>query len=107
MATQAQIDFIDERFNQLIGLSKDAVERAMRYLFFANAGGAAATLSFLGTVPAMRTQWAAKTALAFFVIGLILVGLHTAIWIHHSESLYKNFYRNVTKFYQNQITLTS
>jgi hypothetical protein len=98
MATREQLEFIDDRFNQLIGLSRDAFERVIRYLFVANAGGAAATLSFLGTVSAMRTQWATKTALAFFVAGLILVGVHSAIWVHHSDSLYRNFYRDVTRF---------
>lgn len=104
MATPEESQFIDERFNQLIALSKDAVERALKYLFLANAGGAAATLSFLGAVNAIRTQWAPKVALTFFVLGLILVGVHTAIWVHYSESLYSNFRRDVTQFYQNQIT---
>jgi len=101
--TPQEYQFIDERFDQLIGLSKDAVERALKYLFLANAGGAAATLSFLGAVPAMRLQWAPKVALTFFVLGLILVGVHAAIWVHYSESLYRNFRGDVTEFYDNRL----
>jgi hypothetical protein len=39
MATREEVEFIDDRFNQLIALSKDAGERAMKYLLFTNAGG--------------------------------------------------------------------
>ena len=104
VATPEEIKFIDDRFNQLIGLSKDAVDRALRYILFANAGGAAATLSFLGAVLPMRMQWAPKAALAFFVLGLISVGVLSAIWVHYCGLLDSNFRRSVTDFYQNQIS---
>ena len=103
MPTPEQIHFIDARFNQLVAVSKDAIERALKYLFLSNAGGAAATLSFLGAVPAMRTQWALKGALAFFVVGLILVGVHTAIWVHFTDWLFMSLRSDVTKLFQNQI----
>jgi hypothetical protein len=51
MATKEQFKFIDERFEQLINDSKDVAEKAAQLLFLANAGGAAATLSFLVQFP--------------------------------------------------------
>jgi hypothetical protein len=52
----------------------------------------------------MRTQWAPKLALAFFAVGLVLVGVYTAIWVHYSESLFRNFRRDVSRFLQKEIT---
>jgi uncharacterized membrane protein len=83
MATEEQLDFIDKRDNHLVGVSKDAVESALKYIFLTNAGGAVATLSFLGAVFVKRLPL--KFALGLFVAGLILVGVHAALWIHFSK----------------------
>jgi hypothetical protein len=76
MIANEHFEYIDDRFEQLVTESKDVAEKAAHLLFLANAGGAAATLTFLG---AIRIQWAPKAALVLFVIGIIFVGCHMAI----------------------------
>lgn len=95
--------YIDDRFEQLITESKDVAEKAAHLLFLANAGGAAATLTFLGAVAGIRIQWAPKAALVLFVIGIIFVGCHMAIRIHHVDRLLSAFQRDVIKFYDEQL----
>jgi hypothetical protein len=103
MATKEQFKFIDERFEQLINDSKDVAEKAAQLLFLANAGGAAATLSFLGAVSGIRLQWAPKAALILFVVGIIFVGIHMAIRIHHVDLLLSRFRHDVIKFYDDHL----
>lgn len=56
MATQEQLTVVNNRWAQLNNLSRDAVDRALNFLLLTNAGGAIATLSFLGSVPPIRCQ---------------------------------------------------
>ncbi|MGH7824985.1 MAG: hypothetical protein ACREQ7_07385 [Candidatus Binatia bacterium] len=63
--TREQYEFVDIRWNQLNALAKEDAERAINYLLLTNAGGAIATLSFLGAVESIRSQWAPKGALFF------------------------------------------
>jgi hypothetical protein len=103
MATKEQFEFIDERFDQLIKLSTDGAEQAAKFLFLSNTGGAAATLSFLGAVESIRSQYAPKVALGLFVVGIIIVGVQMAIRVHHAEGLLSNFRHDVIAFYGEQI----
>jgi len=41
-------EFISQRWFQLYNLDKDWAERALKYLLLTNAGGAIATMSFIG-----------------------------------------------------------
>jgi hypothetical protein len=50
MIAKEHFEYIDDRFEQLITESKDVAEKAAHLLFLANAGGAAATLTFIGAV---------------------------------------------------------
>jgi hypothetical protein len=97
MWTQEQLDYINQRWTQLNTLSNDAADKAKKYLLLTNAGGAIATLSFLGAVENIRSQWAPKVALSLFLIGLILIGVNTALWVHHIEGMYKSWLEGMYK----------
>jgi hypothetical protein len=104
MATREELDFINVRWGQLNALSKESAERAINFLMLTNAGGAVATLSFLGAVQTIRSQWAPQLALFFFILGIILVGVHTAVWVHHVEHMYKHWRIDSTRFLANQLS---
>jgi hypothetical protein len=102
--TPEERDYINNRWSQLNGLSKEAADRAINLLFLTNAGGAIATLSFLGAVEPLRQQWAPKAALFLFILGVILVGTYTAFWVHHVEHLGWYWRRDSNRFFEGQIT---
>ncbi len=102
-ATQEQLNYINTRWTQLQMLSKDASDKAITYLFLANSGGAIATLSFLGAMQSIRSQWSLKVALGLFVSGVFLVGVNTAIWFHHIEGLFKNWRGSTRRFFQGDL----
>jgi hypothetical protein len=108
--TREQQDFVDIRWNQLNALSKESAERAINFLMLTNSGGAIATLSFLGAVESIRQQWAPKVALFLFILGVILLGVHSALWLHHVVNLDQCWRRDATRFLKDELdwdTLTS
>ena len=97
-ATPEQLSYINARRSQLNVLSKDASDKAVAFLMLTNSGGAIATLSFLGAVPVIRSQWAPKTALLLFIAGIVLVGIFSATWVHHIENLNMFWRRDANRF---------
>lgn len=74
MAPYSQLDqatkdalnaYINRRWGQLYELEKEWGERALKYLFLTNSGGAIATLSFLG---AAKELTGVGTKVALFLI---------------------------------------
>lgn len=103
MIAKEHFEYIDDRFEQLINESKDVANKVAQLLFLSNAGGAAATLSFLGAVAGIRLQWAPKAALVLFVLGIIIVGIHMAIRVHYVDGLLSAFRHDVIKFYEERL----
>jgi hypothetical protein len=85
---------INERWRQLHALEKEWAERAVQYLFLTNAGGAIATLSFLGASEKAFNRTGLKWSLALFVAGLILVGFVIAKTYYHMSGLFKPGFRS-------------
>lgn len=83
--------YINQRWDQLYNLEKDAAHAAFHYLFMANTGGAAATLAFIGAVGRDRIGAAGKTALVLFVIGVIVSGVSRARYFHWVSALFWNW----------------
>lgn len=94
------IDHINQRWGQLYELEKETGERALKYLLMTNAGGAVATLSFLGTSEVARALFGVKLALFLFVVGVVLVGVSNAMQFHHMSHLFKSYKKDVDLFYQ-------
>ena len=66
-----QRSYINTRWSQLYELEKEWGKEAIKYLLLTNAGGAVATLSFIGTSQEIRESLPPKLALIFFIIGLV------------------------------------
>lgn len=102
--TQASfINHIDQRWQQLYELEKGWAEKAFKYLFLTDSGGAIATLSFLGTSDQIRHLPALKVALLFFAFGVLLVGIFTAMMFHRMAHLLKEYSKSVKDFYNDKI----
>lgn len=94
---------INRRWGQLYELEKEWGERALKYLFLTNSGGAIATLSFLGAAKEL-TGVGTKVALFLFVLGLVFAGISTAKTFHHMSGLLKQYKQGVDDFYTDKIT---
>jgi len=95
---------IDQRWGQLHSLEKEWSAKAVQTLFLTNAGGAAATLSFLGAAPEQIVNDAGvKWSLALFVLGLIFVGLVIAKTYYRMSGLLRAYKREASKFFHDQI----
>lgn len=95
---------INRRWGQLYELEKEWGERALKYLFLTNSGGAIATLGFVGAAySSINTVWA-KVALFLFVAGVFLVGISTAKTFHHMSHVFKSWKQDVEKYYEDKIT---
>ena len=94
---------INRRWGQLYELEKEWGEKALKYLFLTNSGGAIATLSFLGAAEEI-TGVGTKVALFLFVLGLVLAGISIATTFHHMSGLLKQYKEGVEDLYGDKIT---
>jgi len=94
---------INDRWGQLHALEKDWAERAMKYLFLTNSGGAIATLSFIGAEKG-QVILGTKIALFLFVSGIVLVGISTAKTFHHMSTLFEEYRSSVNNYFNDKIT---
>lgn len=99
----ARLKYIDTRWEQLNGLSKDAAERAIKYLMLTNAGGAVAMLSYFGANEEVRVLIAPKFALGFFLFGILFVGILDALMLHHIERIFKNWREASQQYLENKL----
>jgi hypothetical protein len=97
---------INRRWGQLYELEKEWGEKALKYLFLTNSGGAIATLSFLGAAKEL-TGSGTKVALLLFVLGLIFAGITIAKTFHHMSGLLEKYKQGVEDFYSDKITWTA
>jgi hypothetical protein len=95
---------VNQRWRQLYELEKEWGERALKFLFLTNSGGAIATLSFLGAYDGALNLIGTKVALFFFVFGVLLAGIATAKTFHHMSHLLKEYKQEVSQFYDDQVT---
>jgi hypothetical protein len=98
------IGHIDRRWRQLYDLEKEWGERAFKYLFLTNSGGAIAMLSFLGAYDKALNLVGTKIALFLFVFGVFLVGISTAKTFHYFSRLLKEYTLGVHDFYSDKIS---
>ena len=95
---------INQRWRQLYELEKEWGERVLRYLLLTNAGGAIATLGFLGGYPTAIKMLGVKISLVLFVLGVFLVGVSTAKLFHDMSHLFKSYKSDVEHYYADKIT---
>jgi len=98
-----RLNYIRTRWDQLNLLSKDALERIIKYLVLVNAGGAVAMLSFLGTSAQARGLLLPKLALACFGLGIVLVGVLNLLILLHIERIFVNWRQTTPQFYEDKV----
>jgi hypothetical protein len=96
-------EYIDRRWFQLYSLEKETGERALKYLFLTNSGGAVAVLSFLGNSEKARTSIGAWIALFLFGLGVILVGIFHAWHYHRMFGLFESWKKSAREFFSGKI----
>ena len=99
-----RIDHINLRWGQLYELEKETGQTALHYLFLTNAGGAAATLAFIGSIGRNNIEFEAKIALGLFVLGLIFSGISRAKQFYHMSGLFKNWKSLVSSYFSDKKT---
>ena len=97
------IEYIDERWDQLSNLSLDLINNGIKYLFSINAGAAVAILAFIGSSEAVRVLKWPWYSLTLFILGLVLVGIINFVRFHLVEFIYKHWRADVLKYYDNNI----
>jgi hypothetical protein len=90
-----QRSHINVRWGQLYELEKEWGKEAIKYLMLMNAGGAVATLSFIGTSVEVRELFAPKLALILFFIGIISSGAMIAYAYETMSRLFKGWQKDV------------
>lgn len=103
-ARSGRLKYVDTRWDQLLRLVEESELRALKYLTLTNAGGAVATLSFLGASEAVRKLLLPKISLGFFVFGLFAVGVLTALSAHKMGFLFREWKTTANKYTSDEIT---
>jgi len=95
---QSIIDQINQRWRQLYELEKEWGEKAWKYLFLTNSGGAIAMLSFLSAYKESTHIILLKLALVIFVFGVFLIGIGIARHYHYLASLFLSYKEDANNF---------
>ena len=99
-----QRSYINQRWGQLYELEKEWGKEAIKYLMLVNAGGAVATLSFIGTSDAVRTAVTPKIALLLFFLGLLCSGFMIAYAYETMSRLFTRWQKDVEAHDRKEIT---
>jgi len=91
------------RWKQLNSLVVNISERANKQLFILNGAGAIALMSFLGIATGGINFFVIKISLCFFILGVILSGVVTAILFHGLSFMLEGWRKDSGGFYSNNI----
>lgn len=94
---------INSRWGQLNELLLVVIADGIKYLFYVNAGGCVAVLTFLGTSDSIRQHTWPWWVLGLFFSGLIFVGFLNIFRYKTIESLQTNWQENVDEFYKGDL----
>lgn len=103
-ARSGRLKYVDTRWEQLLRLVEESELRALKYLTLTNAGGAIATLSFLGASEAVRKLLLPKISLGLFVFGVFSVGVLTALSVHKMGFLFREWKTTANNYTSDEIT---
>ncbi len=97
------ISRIDARWKQLNDLLLSTVTDGIKYLFYVNAGGCVAVVTFIGTAESVRQQNWPWYVLGLFFIGLLFVGFLNIARYHVIDSILKGWQKDVSIFYEGNL----
>ena len=101
---ESRIEYIRERWKQLSDTQGTRTEAFVKHLTLSNAGGALAVLSFLGAAYDRAMEVSAPLMLAFFVAGLLLVGVLHLAQLGKVAGLFEGWRNDVGLFYSDRLT---
>lgn len=101
-ARDRRVNAIDHRWSDLWRQEREWARGILHYLFFTNAGGAIATLSFLAS--STNTPGSVKGSLAFFLLGLVLVGAVVLWGFHHIGGVFKGWREDTSSHIDGKIS---
>lgn len=99
---KGNIEYINKRWEQLYTVQDDWGSEAIKYLLFVNSGAAAAILAFLGAIAKARDVVWPKASLAFFAVGIVLIGLLHAFRHYRVTQLFKKWRESANEYYTDQ-----
>lgn len=97
------IDHIDKRWNQLNELNLSLINEGIKFLFYINAGGCVAVLTFIGTAEIALTAGWPWTILMLFFAGLVFVGLLNFARYHAVDWIQNTYSRDTGEFYKGNL----
>ena len=92
------------RHDSLWQLTASCESDTARFLLLSTAGGAVATVSFMGAAPELRSIIGPRIALCAFLLGVAVCGLMLLIRAVTVSSAYCKFLEDVAKFRRNDIS---
>jgi hypothetical protein len=99
-----QRDWMMERGKHLQFTTTTAVESGLQFLFITNTGGAASALAYLGAIAQKNEDLLIfKTSLAFFFVGIILVGLFRAYMVEVYGKIFWDFNSLTKRFMEEEM----
>lgn len=101
---QPQLDYVDQRWNQLHELEMKRSDTATNYLFLVSGGASAAVLAFIGNVAKDQViPQSAVLMLGCFAISLLIVGLLKGAITMHVMAIFKSWQSLVNRYYSDEI----
>lgn len=97
------INRVNSRWKQLNDLVLSIVTDGIKYLFYVNAGGCVAIITFIGTSDSVRQLDWPWYVLCLFFIGVVFVGLLNFSRYHVIDSLLSNWQKDVGVFYEGDL----
>lgn len=97
------INRVEARWKQLNDLLLNIVTDGIKYLFYVNAGGCVAMITFIGTAEAIRQLNWPWYVLGLFFIGLLFVGMLNFTRYHAVDSILKGWQKDVGVFYDGNL----
>lgn len=97
------INHVDSRWHQLNDLLLEIVSDGIKYLFYVNAGGCVAVITFIGTSDSVRQLDWPWNVLCLFFVGLVFVGLLNFSRYHVVDKLLFDWQKDVDVFYKGKL----
>jgi len=95
---------IVSRAESLWKLTASSESDFVKYLLLSTAGGAVATLSFMGHEQDLRAMWGPRVALFAFLLGVVFCGAMLAVRARVISMAYVRFLEDVAKFRKSDIS---
>lgn len=95
---------VDRRWGQLHALEHEYAQTGLRFLFLSNAGGAIATLSFIGTSNSDVSSMLVKATLVSFTGGVVLYGVSVVYLYFRVLYLFAKYRSDANRYLRGEAT---